>query len=106
LPNAGRLSADKVYRAIIRHRSEKDGKGRRVPKTMQDKGIRPFIPGRSSHAKPVKHHKLRYKRRHRIGDMFGRLTDRRRVTKRYDRCLKAFLSAIALAKPSSSGNAF
>ena len=41
--------------------------------------------------------KRRYKRRNRIEIVFGRLKDWRRVTTRYDRCPKVFLSAIALA---------
>jgi transposase len=64
---------------------------------LQDKGIKPCIPGRSSRDKPVKHDKRRYKRRHRIENMFGRLKDWRRVAMRFDRCPKVFLSAIALA---------
>ena len=64
---------------------------------LKDKGIRPCILGRKSRGKPVKHDKRRYKRRNRIEIMFGRLKDWRRVATRYDRCTKAFLSAIALA---------
>nr|WP_268878271.1 transposase [Mesobaculum littorinae] len=45
----------------------------------------------------VKYDKRRYKRRNRIEIMFGRLKDWRRVATRYDRCPKAFFSAIALA---------
>ena len=41
--------------------------------------------------------KRRYKRRNRIEIMFGRLKDWRRVATRYDRCPKAFFSAVALA---------
>jgi len=44
-----------------------------------------------------KYDKRRYKRRNRIEIMFGRLKDWRRVATRYDRCPKAFFSAIALA---------
>ena len=64
---------------------------------LKGKGIRPCIPGRKSRGKPIKHDKRRYKRRHRIEIMFGRLKDWRRVATRYDRCSKVFLSAIALA---------
>lgn len=45
---------------------------------LQDKGIKPFIPGRKSRGKPINY-------------------DRRRVTTRYDRCPKVFRSAVALA---------
>jgi transposase len=64
---------------------------------LNDKGIKPCIPGRKSRGKPIKHDKRRYKRRNRIEIMFGRLKDWRRVATRYDRCPKVFLSAIALA---------
>ena len=76
---------------------------------LNDRGIRPCIPGRKSRDKPVRHDKRRYKRRNRIEIMFGRLKDWRRVATRYDPsqrcfaspagngCPKVFLSAIALA---------
>ena len=64
---------------------------------LKDKGIRACIPGRKQRKTPVKYDKRRYKRRNRIEIMFGRLKDWRRVATRYDRCPKAFLSAIALA---------
>ena len=57
-----------------------------------EKGIKPCIPGRKSRGKPVTYDKRRY----RIEIMFGRLKDWRRVATRYDRCPKAFLSAVAL----------
>ncbi|SEP22648.1 Transposase [Salinihabitans flavidus] len=61
------------------------------------KGITRCIPGRKSRDKTVKYDKRRYKRRNRIEVMFGRLKDWRRIATRYDRSLKVFLSAIALA---------
>jgi transposase len=64
---------------------------------LVDKGIRPCIPGRKSRDRPIRHDKRRYRRRHRIEMMFGRLKDWRRVATRYDRCPVVFLSAIALA---------
>ncbi len=70
---------------------------------LKDKGIRACIPGRKQRKKPVKYDKRRYKRRNRIEIMFGRLKDWRRVATRYDRCLKVFLSAIALHFMSPSG---
>jgi transposase len=42
---------------------------------LQDKGIKPCIPGRSSRDKPVKHYKRRYKRRHRIEIVFTQMTE-------------------------------
>ncbi|TMV87878.1 hypothetical protein FGG78_18135 [Thioclava sp. BHET1] len=63
---------------------------------LQDKGIRACIPGRKQRKTPVKYDKRRYKRRNRIGIMFGRLKDWRRVATRSDRSPKVFFSAIAL----------
>ncbi|AOW50457.1 transposase [Acetobacter ascendens] len=40
---------------------------------LEEKGIKPCIPGRKSRAKPVKYDKRKYKRRNRIEIMFGRL---------------------------------
>jgi hypothetical protein len=42
---------------------------------LRDKGIKPCIPGRKSRGIPIKHDKLRYKRRNRNEIMFGRLKD-------------------------------
>ena len=64
---------------------------------LQNRGIRPCIPGRTPREKPVRYDKRRYKRRNRIEIMFGRLKDWRRIATNYDRCPKVFLSAIALA---------
>lgn len=64
---------------------------------LEDKGIRPCIPGRKSRSQPLAYDKRRYRRRNRIEIMFGRLKDWCRVATRYDRCPKVFLSAVALA---------
>ena len=85
LPKAEWLLADREYDADW------------FRETLVDKGTKPCIPGRKSRKKTVKYDKRRYKRRNRIERMFGRLKDWRRVSTRYDRCLKVFLSAIALA---------
>lgn len=85
LPKAEWLLADRGYDADW------------FRETLVDKGTKPGIPGRSSRKKTVKYDKRRYKRRNRIERMFGRLKDWRRVSTRYDRCPKVFLSAIALA---------
>ncbi|GAB5435654.1 MAG: hypothetical protein FalmKO_07790 [Falsiruegeria mediterranea] len=45
----------------------------------------------------MKYDKRRYKQRNQIEFMFGRLKDWRRVATVFDRRLKVFLSAIALA---------
>ena len=70
-------------------------KDRTLP--LQEKGIKPCIPGRKSRNEPIKYDKRRYPRRNRIEIMFGRLKDWRRVATRYDRCPTVFFSAIALA---------
>lgn len=85
LPKAAWLLADRGYDAD------------RFREALKDKGIKPFIPGRKSRGKPIRHDKRRYKRRNRIKIMFGRLKDERRVATRYDRCPIVFLSAVALA---------
>ena len=85
LPGAEWLLADRGYDADW------------YREALQDKGIKPCIPGRKSRGKPVKYDKRRYKRRNRIEIMFGKLKDWRRVATRYDRCPKVFLSAVALA---------
>ncbi len=64
---------------------------------LEQKGIKPCIPGRKSRSQPVKYDKRRYKRRNRIEIMFGRLKDWRRVATRYDRWPTVFFSALALA---------
>ncbi|BCG87997.1 hypothetical protein MesoLj113c_41070 [Mesorhizobium sp. 113-3-9] len=38
-----------------------------------------------------------YRQRHKIENMFARIEDWRRIYKRYDRCARTFLSAIAFA---------
>ncbi|WP_126621610.1 IS5 family transposase [Acetobacter orientalis] len=64
---------------------------------LEEKGIKPCIPGRKSRGKPVRYDKRKYKRRNRIEIMFGRLKDWRRVATRYDRCPTVFFSVICLA---------
>jgi hypothetical protein len=64
---------------------------------LNDKGMRPCIPSRRSRGKAVRDDKGRYKRRSRIGILFGRLTDWRCVATRCDRWAKALISAAALA---------
>ncbi len=64
---------------------------------LEEKGIRPCIPGRRSRTTPVSYVKRKYRRRNRIELMFGRLKDWRRVAIRYDRCPTVFFSAICLA---------
>jgi transposase len=48
-------------------------------------------------APPVAHEPILYRQRHRIENMFGRLTDWRHIATRYDGRAVLFLSACALA---------
>jgi transposase len=57
----------------------------------------PCIPSRKFRKQIIQYDKTRYKLRHKIENMFGRLKDCRRIATRYDRCPELFLSAIALA---------
>jgi len=85
LPNAQWLLGDRGYDADW------------FRDALQERGIKPCIPGRKSRTNLIKYDKRRYKRRNRIEIMFGRLKDWRRVATRYDRCPTVFFSAVALA---------
>ena len=85
LPQAGWLLADRGYDANWFRNG------------LKDMGIEPCIPSRKSRKQKIPHDKTRYKLRHKIENMFGRLKDWRRIATRYDRCPELFLSAIALA---------
>ena len=63
---------------------------------LEEKGIKPCIPGQKSRGKPIKYDRRKYKRRSRIEIMFGRLKDWKRVATHYDRCPTVFFSAICL----------
>lgn len=85
LPKAKWLLADRGYDADW-FRNE-----------LKDMEIEPCIPARKSRKQIIPHDKIRYKARHKIENMFGKLKDWRRIAMRYDRCPKLFLSAIELA---------
>ena len=85
LPKADWLLADRGYDADW------------FREALAQKGIKPCIPGRKSRERPITHDKRRYKRRHRIEMMFGRLKDWRRIHTRYDRCAHTFFSAVCIA---------
>ena len=74
LPGAEWLIADRGYDAD------------RFREALEDKGIKPCIPGRKSRGKAVRYDKRRHERRNRIEIMFAGLKDRRRIATRYDRC--------------------
>lgn len=63
---------------------------------LEQKGIKPYIPGRKSRSSPIKYDKRRYKRRNRIEIIFRRLKEWRRVATQYDRCQTVFFSALAV----------
>jgi transposase len=78
---------------------------------LSDKGyyadwfrIEPCIPPKSNRKAEVSFDPVLYKSRHKIENMFGKFKDWRRVCTRYDRCAHTFITAIAIAAPSSSGS--
>lgn len=64
---------------------------------MDETGNLACIPSRKNRKEPIVHDEDRYKPRHKIEVMFGRLKDWRRIAMRFDRSPTVFLSAIALA---------
>ena len=64
---------------------------------LKERGIALCIPSRKNRKITIPHDIKRYRQRHRIENMFGKLKDWRRIAMRYDRCPEIFLSAIALA---------
>ncbi len=62
-----------------------------------EKGITSCIPSRKNRKEPPSYDKERYKLRHKIEVMFGRIKDWRRIATRFDRSPTVYLSAIALA---------
>ena len=71
--------------------------GVRFREALITRGIAPCILSTRSRRLPIPHDASRYRQRHRIEIMFGRLKDWRRSAMRYDRCAHTFFSAIALA---------
>lgn len=61
------------------------------------KDITPCIPPRKNRKDPIQYDEERYKARHKIENMFGRLKDWRRIAMRFDRSPTIFLLAVALA---------
>lgn len=65
----------------------------RFKETLEEKGIRPCIPGQKSYTTPVNYDRRKYQRRNRIEIMFGRLKNWKRIATRYNRgptvCLAA-----------------
>lgn len=70
---------------------------------LEQKGVKPCIPGCESSSMPVKYDKRRCKRRNRIEIMFGRLVDWRRAASGYDRCPTVTSPQSHSLQPCSSG---
>jgi transposase len=64
---------------------------------LADRGIEACIPTKSNRKIHIPHYKARYRNRHKIENVFGKLKDWRRIHTRYDRCVGVFMSAIAIA---------
>ena len=64
---------------------------------LQARGTRPVIPPRRNRKIQYDYDKTIYKQRNVIERMFCRLKDWRRIATRFDRNIKTFMGAIALA---------
>ena len=64
---------------------------------LSEKGIKACIPSTKSRKQPIPHDAQRYRRRHKIENVFAKLKDWRRIATRYDRCAHTFFSAICIA---------
>jgi transposase len=85
LPPSAELVADKGYDS------------RALREWLEARGTRPVIPPRSYRKVQYACDRTVYKQRNIIERMFCRLKDWRRIATRYDRNLKCFMSAVALA---------
>lgn len=78
-------------RSLIADRGYESSRFRAAPGA---RGITPCIPSSRSRKLALPHDQALYRQRHRIENMFGRLTDWRRAAMRYDRCAHTFFAAI------------
>ncbi|SDO07390.1 Transposase [Ensifer sp. YR511] len=85
LPPATTLIADRGY----------DSKTFR--EALQAKGIEPCIPSSRSRKVPYPYDKALNQKRHKVGNLFAKLKDWRRIATRYDRCAYTFFSSICIA---------
>lgn len=85
LPPAKALLADKGYDADW------------FRDALADRKIEACIPSKSNRKIQIPYDPVRYRKRHKIENMFGKLKDWRRIHTRHDRCAHAFMSAIAIA---------
>ena len=79
------VTADKAYD------SEK------VRQQIRDEGAVPVIPSRNNATRKAYRPKRIFRRRHKIENYFCRIKDWRRIATRFDRNLKNFMAAIAIA---------
>jgi putative transposase len=68
------------------------------------RGIVPCIPSSKSRKQPIPYDKVLYRQRHRIENMFGRLTDWRRIAMRYGDAHTPSSPPSASQLPRSSGS--
>jgi len=85
LPPSAELVADKGYDS------------RALREWLEARGTRPVIPPRRYRRVQYAYDRTVYRQRNIIERMFCRLKDWRRIATRYDRNLKSFMSAVALA---------
>ncbi len=85
MPPSAQLVADKGY----------DSQALR--EWLQARGTQPVIPPRKNRKIQYEYDKAIYRQRNVIERMFCRLKDWRRIATRFDRNIKNFMSAIALA---------
>jgi transposase len=85
LPPSAELVADKGYDS------------RMLREWLTARGTKPVIPPRRNRKIQYEYDKLIYKQRNIIERMFCRLKDWRRIATRFDRNIKTFMGAIALA---------
>jgi transposase len=85
MPPSAELVADKGYDSKV------------LREWLEERGTQPVIPPRSNRKTQYDYDKTIYKQRNIIERMFCRLKDWRRISTRFDRNLKNFMSAVALA---------
>jgi transposase len=61
---------------------------------LEDRAIKPIIPGKSNRKKPIRYDREAYKARNVIERCFCRLKDFRRVATRYDKLATNFMSTV------------
>ena len=63
---------------------------------LAERGIEACIPSKSNRKIQIPYDRTRYRKRHKIENMFGKLKEWRRIHTRYDRCAYTFMSAIVM----------